>query len=393
MIASENSVEGVAAWIVEQGLVGSDLVTLVEGFATRLRACGVPLSRAYVAMPSISPTTRAESVAWQADRPSLRESVEHGTFSEVWQRSPLNFMISNGITLKRWRLEDAAGDPAFPVLAEMRAEGHTDYAAHITAFGGGATTALKGVAMTACTAQLGGFADAELALLNRLVPTLALAVYRIALSAAAQAVLDAYVGRDAGARILSGEIVRGAGHTVEAALLFADLSGFTALADASGADLVGRLGEHLSAIAEPIEAVGGEILKFMGDGVLAGHAIKDGQHAGMACSALLAGAREALARNALVNARHGDNTPLGLDVALHRGTVFYGNIGGGSRLDFTVIGPAVNEASRIERLCGELGEPLLMSDAFAGCCGEEVRSLGRHALRGVAEPREIFSLA
>ena len=225
------------------------------------------------------------------------------------------------------------------------------------------------------------------------VPTLALGAYRIALSSAAKAVLDAYVGHDASARILSGEIVRGEGHQVEAALLFADLSGFTALADASGADLVGRLGEHLSAIVEPIEASGGEILKFMGDGVLAGFGIKDAATPGPACAALLAGAREALARNALVNARHGDNTPLGLDVALHRGTVFYGNIGGGSRLDFTVIGPAVNEASRIERLCGEVSQPILMSDAFARCCGTPVTSLGFHALRGVSEKREIFAPA
>jgi adenylate cyclase len=390
-VTGSDASEAIGTWIVEQGLLGDSLTTLVQGFADRVAAAGVPLTRAYLAMPSISPTSRAESVTWRSDGRTLRESVEHGSFPELWERSPLNYLITNGIDRRRWRLEEAGATDAFPVFAEMRAEGHTDYAAHVTAFGGGTTTALRGVAMTVCTARPGGFTSDELALLNRLVPILALAAYRTALSAAAKAVLDAYVGHDAGARILSGEIVRGEGHQVDAALLIADLSGFTALADASGADLVGRLGEHLSAIAEPIEAAGGEVLKFMGDGVLAGHAIKDPDRPDLACAALLAGSREALARNALVNARYGDNTPLGLDIALHRGPVFYGNIGGGSRLDFTVIGPAVNEASRIERLCGELGQPILMSDAFAHCCGSPIRSLGYHALRGVSEPREIFT--
>lgn len=385
-------IETIRAWLIEQGLESDSLIALTEGFGTRVAAAGVPLARAYLAMPSIHPTLRSESVTWVRGQPAFHEGVEHGQQIGIWEQSPIYFMLQNGLVRKRWRLDDPAAVADFPLLRDMREQGYIDYAVHIVGFGGSPTTALQGVGLTACCDQPAGFSAADIALLNALVPPLALAAYRIALSSITASVLSAYVGRDAGERILSGQIVRGEGHRVEAALMFADLVGFTAVADASGEGLVGRLGEHLSAIVEPIEAVGGEVLKFMGDGLLAGYAIAEGGDPAPACAALLAGAREALARNALVNARHAGATPLALDIALHRGEVFYGNVGGGSRLDFTVIGPAVNEASRIEKLCGDLGRALLMSADFARCCGAPSVSLGQFELRGVSGRREIFAL-
>lgn len=380
-------------WLVKEGLEGGSLIALTEGFGTRVLAAGVALARAYLALPSIHPTLSSESVTWLRDRAAFHEGIQHGEQIGIWEASPIYFMLRKGIERYRWNLADPDAVAQFPLLGEMRDQGYTDYAVHIVGFAGSPTTALQGIGLTACSDRPGGFLADEIAFLNALVPTLALAAYRIALSHITEAVVGAYVGRNAGARILDGQIVRGEGHRVGAALMFADLVGFTAVADSSGEGLIGRLGEHLNAMVEPIEAAGGEVLKFMGDGLLAGYSIEEGADPGPACAALLASAREALVRNALVNARHGNATPLALDIALHRGEVFYGNVGGGSRLDFTVIGPAVNEASRIERLCGDLGKPLLMSADFARCCGAETVSLGHFELRGVSGSREIFALA
>ena len=389
---SEAVIAEINSWLIKQGLEGDSLIALTDGFGRQVAAAGLPVARAYLALPSIHPTLSSESVTWLRGRPAFHEGTKHGEGEDAWEASPINFMLQKGIERFRWDLADPEAIAGFPLLAEMRDEGYSEYVAHIVGFAGGPTTALQGVGLTACSDRPGGFRPEDIAFLNALVPSFALAAYRIALSGITEAVLGAYVGRDAGARILSGQIVRGEGHRVEAALMFADLVGFTAVADASREGLVGRLGEHLTAIVEPIEAVGGEVLKFMGDGLLAGFSIEEGADPGPACASLLAAAREALVRNAGVNAHHGHNTPLALDIALHRGEVFYGNVGGGSRLDFTVIGPAVNEASRIERLCTELGRPLLMSADFARCCGSEVSSLGEFELRGVSGKREIFTI-
>ncbi len=378
-------------WVVLQGLEGTSLAELLEGFATRVVGAGLHLSRAYLASPAVHPDIRAVNLTWRPSTGVVREGVEHDRFPNAFATSPIAFMLANDVHRHRWSLSTPEGREGYPLLDEMYVEGHTEYAAHIVKFGGSATTALQGVALTVCTDLARGFAKNELAFLNELVPPLALAVYRIALFDMTASILDAYVGHDAGRRILNGEIRRGHGDRLGAALMIADLRGFTAVSETGGEEMIARLGQHLAAIAEPIEAAGGEVLKFLGDGLLAAFAVEDGPDA--ACAAAVAAATEALSRNEAVNARFPDSTPLPVDIALHRGEVFYGNVGGGSRLDFTVIGPAVNEASRIEALCAVLDRPLLMSADFARCCGRATVSLGRHRLRGVSEPREIFALA
>jgi adenylate cyclase len=212
------------------------------------------------------------------------------------------------------------------------------------------------------------------------------------------ALAQAYLGSDAGARVLSGETRRGAVVAIEAALLIADLRGFTALADrVAGEALVEALNDYLEQLGGAVEGQGGQILKFLGDGALAIFAVgapeADGHDA--VCARALAAGEAALAAVAARNAARaaaGEAT-LALDVALHVGRVMYGNVGARERLDFTVIGPAVNETARIEQLCAPLGTTLLMSAAFAARCGRKVRSLGAHAMRGVALPQELFALA
>lgn len=207
----------------------------------------------------------------------------------------------------------------------------------------------------------------------------------------ARTLLDTYVGRRAGERILSGQIIRGTGETVRAAVWYCDLRGFTALTEQLPRDrLIATLNAYLECMAAPLERYDGKILKFMGDGMLAIFPIaqKDAH-----CRALNAAieAREAMAQ---LNARRGarNESALGFGIALHAGKVMYGNIGAPTRLDFTVIGPAVNQTVRIEALCRQLGRQILVSSTFVLDCPIELVSLGRHVLRGVAEPAEIFTL-
>ncbi len=207
-----------------------------------------------------------------------------------------------------------------------------------------------------------------------------------------------YLGPAAAARVLSGETRRGQSTVVPAAILLVDLRGFTALADRDdegrALKVVGWLDEHFDALGEPVRRHGGEILKFLGDGFLAVFSMADRCAPPARPAPALAAAREALARNDELNAaRRRRGLPvLAADIVLHFGPVVYGNVGTDRRLDFTVIGRAVNEASRIERLCDALDRPLLISDAFAGRCAAPLTEIGAFELRGIERAQRVWTL-
>lgn len=381
----------IAAWLIEEGTVGEDLALVLGRFADRLVAIGVPLMRVYLAMPVINADLRALSYQWRRGEAARREEIPHEREGEEFERSPFRLMLEAGESIRRWPLA-TLGPTGFDVLDRLRDDGATDHLTCLVTFDPTNVRALRGAAMSFTTDSPAGFTDSQVFTLSRFTRLLGLVACRFGLSSLVSEVLHAYVGNDAGERVLRGEIRRGDGHRRSAALLVADLRGFTTVADRAGKSLVPRLGRHLAAMAEPVEEAGGEVLKFMGDGLLAAFPADEERSRETACPAALRAGLEALRRNALVNRAHIGEPELALDVALHLGDVFYGNIGAASRLDFTVIGPAVNEACRIETLCKELGRPLLMSAPFAEACGRPTESLGRHVLRGVAEPRAIFGL-
>lgn len=389
------NVEGEAelvAWLIEQGRDCDDLGAIVDGFAARLCALGLPLLRAMLSLPTIDPTSRAVSLVWRRDRGVASDRIAPDARSDAsFRRSPVFYLIEKNRPAERWNLEDPEVVGRFVLFQELRAEGATDYALMLVPFGA-RRTALNGVALSMATDRPGGFTVDEVALATRLVPALALAAYRVALLHVATETLGAYLGPQTGANVLQGMVRRGDSHTISAALLLADLRGFTALGDrAPGAAVVSWLNEHLEAIGDPVAECGGEVLKFLGDGLLAVFPVGDAD-ARIACVNALAAATAALARNAAVNARRGDPV-LELSVVLHFGDVVYGNVGTPRRLDFTVIGQAVNEASRMETLGKSLGAPLLLSATFARGCGRDCVNLGRYRLRGIAAEREIFALA
>ncbi|HZH53222.1 MAG TPA: adenylate/guanylate cyclase domain-containing protein [Microvirga sp.] len=377
-------------WIIDQGLCGSDVASLLSGFSERLVAEGVPLARSYIALPTVNPTVRVFNHVWTRTGGIMVEGVSHERNTDAFEVSPFGFMLRDGTTERHWRF-DGPEAGAFAVFEDVRRAGGKDYLARLIRFENATAPDLRGIAAAFSADREGGFVPKEIERIDALLPLLALAAYRMTLLDLTVAMLDTYVGLSAGRRVLSGEIRRGSGATLTAALFFADLRGFTAMVDKADASIIARLDEHLEAMADPVAEEDGEVLKFMGDGVLAAFPITKERPQEAACAAALRAACTALQRNEAVNRRYGGEA-LSLDIALHYGKVFYGNIGAAGRLDFTVIGPIVNEASRMEALCQELDCPLVMSGPVASVCSVPIRSLGHHRLRGIARKRELFTL-
>lgn len=388
-------IEGLTA----EALVARDGGALLAGFCTRLGALGVPLLRVHATMPTRDPVWQSVGITWSREGGVLVEGYAHGGDAlEPFRSSPFRFVIENICELRQ-RLDDPGVTIDFPFLVQLRDEGATDYLCKLISFRAGgpfmAGSGLEGMVMSWATDRPGGFATSELILVDRLFPTLALALYRLALQDLATGLLASYVGADAGRRVLGGQTRRGEVESLDAVILLCDLRGFTATADIlPGAALVALLDAAFEATIAPVEAAGGQILKFLGDGFLATFS-RPGAPAAELCGAAIEAARNALAAIAARNAerRARGLAALDLDIALHLGTVMYGNVGSERRIDFTVIGPAVNEASRIEALCATLGRNLLMSASFARAYAGPRVSLGEHRLRGVARAQELFALA
>lgn len=400
----------VSDWLADAGLRSQSFDDIVDGFARRLNDVGVPVARIFAGMNTLHPMVRVRSLIWdRATGPATRFEFRHVDIdAPILRESPFAPMLRHGITERRYDLTSPRPEQEVPVFEELRAAGMTEWLGRVFPFGelspqiGGPADAERvGELWLVCsltTDRPGGFADAHIAALRELLPVFALAAKATAMRTIYEGLLAAYLGQDPAGRILSGTVQRGEVQGVEAVLFFTDLRGFTALADTlPGRDLIGLLDDCFDCMVRPVTARGGEVLKFLGDGLLAIFRIDDRPRA-ETCAMALEAAREALALMAgLAETRRARSLPTpDLDIALHVGHVNYGNVGADARLDFTVIGPAVNEASRIERLCDGLGRHLVMSQAFARAADasrQGLVSLGRHRLRGVREEAELFGLA
>jgi adenylate cyclase len=386
----------VVDFILEDATTRDDLPGLLGAACEKMVALGLPLWRLSVSMRAIHPTVTAITAIWRRGEGAAADLAQFGPGEEDrarYRRSPIAYLLESGLRVARWDLAAGEGCDRFALLAELRAAGATDYHLRVITFGGDIHAALPGAVVGLSTDQAGGLRPAQLAAVEAVLPALGLACLRFALARTMTDVLGVYLGPKIAQRVLSGEIQRGMGRRVTAAVLLADLRGFTALAGAEDPlRVVGWLDEHLEVMGGPVEAHGGEVLKFMGDGLLAVFAADD--HGGSeadACARALAAAEEVLARTARLNAgRRAAGAPeLGLDVVLHHGEVVFGNVGALRRLDFTAIGRTVNEASRMEGLCAELGRNLLLSVPFAERCGRPTICLGSFRLRGIADLLEV----
>ena len=385
-------------WLVEQGLLRTSFERVVEGFCHRLRAIDVPVWRAFVSADTLHPRIRGMGCSWRVDQ-GLRSDVYIHRLDppEAYLRSPFKRMLDLGLHHLRVRL-DGSELIEFPLLEELRDLRVTDYLAQRTWFGlEGQSDRRTGVISSWATTRPEGFSERDIAILGHLMPRLALTLQARLGHDISVNLLDTYVGPEAGRRILDGEIRRGTLDVISAVIFVADLRGFTAIADRSERDvLIETLNDYFDCQVPVIVEHGGQVLKFLGDGLLATFPLA-GRAPETVCDAALDAAAEVLrCVRQLGEERAAAGKPLmDLDIALHLGDVFYGNVGSADRLDFTVIGPAVNEASRIEVLCEQHDRNLLISETFARAAtnsADRLISIGRYGLRGVRSAQSIYTL-
>ena len=398
---NETAFSELAAWVTEAGLIGRSESELMVGFCRRVADAGVPLARAIVILDTLHPIYEGRAFRWRADLPGEAEVIDYGRTNEgeaaeSWHRSPFYHLLQSGGTLLRRRL--AAGEPVdFSSVAQARDEGMTDYLALIRRFAAeGVIGDMDCVYSSWATDAADGFSDGAVLALQRLAPFLKLAVKSAALARMAETLAQTYLGRDAGRRVMSGRIVRGVAEKIGAVLWYSDLHGYTEISDNSPPEqIIPLLNDYAEAVVSAVHANGGDVLKLVGDGTLA---IFPADIREEACLAALAAAMRARKDGATLNRkRAASGLPTAeLYLALHVGDVFYGNIGSKDRLDFTVIGPAVNEVSRILTMSRSVEQDVLLSSSFATALGSDMRrrlvSIGRYALRGVAQPQELFTL-
>jgi len=351
----------------------------------RTLAAGLPISRVGVFVRTLHPNMVGRAFIWQADK-NLIEMTEAGhelLESEAFLKSPIRVVMTEGVEVRR-RLADPACPMDFPILAELRQDGTTDFIAVPLRLVNGEVHAAS-----FATRRAGGFSDEELAELRRLLPPFTRMVEIYGNMQKARNILDAYLGPSAGEKVLAGQIKRGDGEDINAVIWFCDLRDSTPLADSmSRRDFLALLNEYFECVLGPVLEQKGEVLRFIGDAALAIFPV--GERPAEACAKALAAAQEAMARMDKLNQTR--SRPLRFGIGLHMGELTYGNIGTPTRIEFTVIGAAANEAARIEGLCKVLGADLLVSERVARALPQPWRSLGLHTLRGVGDKMELFTL-
>ena len=398
---SVDSLNRIESWLVEAGLAGASETELLHGFCDRCRDAGIALSRATLIIDTLHPIHEGRVFRWRADSVEQPAVVEYGPSNvgeaaASWQSSTFYRLVESGASELRRRI--GAGDPEdFAILREMKAEGQTDYVAFVHRFG---ATSIIGemdcVYSSWATSSPNGFGETGLVALRRLVPLLALAVKCVSLARIARTLVEVYLGQDAGERVLSGRISRGVADRISAVIWYSDLRGYTNITDTAPPDeIIPLLNDYAAAVIAAVRDAGGDVLKLIGDGVLA---IFRADDAPQACRCALRAEASLRSNIKVVNERRAaDNRPVtSVYLGLHIGEVFYGNIGSEDRLDFTVVGPAVNEASRIAAMCRSVDRSVVLSSAFAAATPEPERSklvsVGRYALRGVGRAEELFTL-
>ncbi|CAN7753774.1 adenylate/guanylate cyclase domain-containing protein [Bradyrhizobium sp. LjRoot220] len=376
-------------WLIDGARSAVNSPRLMAEICERLIETGLPLWRVGIFVRTLHPDIFGRNFVW---RPGAE--VEVGTVdfkildSPGFHSSPLIHVFQQGLEV-RARVDDPQSD-RFPIIADMRAEGVTDYIALPLLFTDGAVHATSWT-----TRQPGGFTDEQLAALRQIATPLARVIEIISLRRQASSLLDTYVGNRAGERIMGGQIRRGHTESMNAAIWLSDLRGFTALSDRLPSEtVVDILNQYFDCQVEAIRSHGGEVLKYMGDGLLAvfpiDEYVDDDQQV---CSRVLEAAQQSRASVAELQYPIGDAIErFRFGVALHVGRILYGNIGGGNRLDFTCIGPAVNLAARLEKIASRLQRTVVASEGFVGICRGGWSDLGEFPIAGFAKAERVFGL-
>lgn len=405
-LGGDSLIDGIADWLMTQALREIDLEPLLRGCCERLYAAGVPLRRVHVSFRTLHPLFHGMGLTWQRGQgvASERYSVSnlgtaeshtrgHPEFPEQFVQSPLYHMIESRIPYLRRRLAGAEALVDFSVLEEFRDAGLTDYLGFTVSF---SDAALDGIGGSWATDRPSGFSARDIQSLLRIQRRLGVAFKVHLREQIARNVLTAYLGPKTGRRVLDGQIRRGDGETIHAVVWYSDLRESTRLAGSLPQDaFFDLLNNYFECTAGAVLEAGGEVLLLIGDAVLAIFPIAEPGEEANSCAAALGAARDAEARLARINRESAGldlgRAPLAFGLALHIGDVIYGNIGVPERLQFTVIGPTVNEVARLESLTKDLRRPVLVSADFARCLPLAWDPLGTHSLKGVDGPREVFA--
>lgn len=381
---------GIAEWLVDGARSAVAPQDVLSELCDRLGDLGIPLWRAAVFVRTLHPNVTGRRFLWRVESGvAVGELAYERLVTSEFTESPVSAVYASGAALRR-RIANPAEAADFEVLRGLHDQGATDYLASPLPFTDGSTHVA-----TWATRRPGGFTEGDIAALEAVAAPLARVAEIRALRRTAGTLLDTYVGTHAGARILSGKIRRGDTEAIRAAIWLSDMRGFTAVADRLPPSvLIALLNRYFDCQVPAILERGGEVLKFMGDGLLAIFPLRAERDVNGVCDDALAAARDARGRVGELAAATGVDgvTDVRFGLALHVGEVLYGNIGSGNRLDFTCIGPAVNLAARLEKLAGQLGRSVTASSEFAAHCASPLAPLGLYPLAGFPVPQSVYGL-
>lgn len=383
--------DDVRAWLLGPARRIEETIELVDELSWRVVAAGIRLARVVISLPTLHPQFLNNGYRWFRTLGRCEETrIGHGIRdSTMFLTSPMHPVFVHGETVRR-RLTGKEARLDFPILKELAAEGVTDYIALPLELSDG-----RRFAVTLATDQEKGFSRTDLVTLGSLVGLLAPLLEIHVMRDITRNLLNAYLGPEIGRRVLAGDIERGRGETTRAVIWFCDLRGFTALAERlKEENVVAFLDAYFERVVSAVHARDGEVLKFLGDGLIAIFPVPDIEFAANATRRACEAACTAIAKvdGLAGHPSLGGETAPRMCVSLHVGNVFYGNIGAAERLDFTVIGPAVNLVARVDQLTKVVNRRILMTAEFARVCGQKLESLGTHDVPGVSEPIEIFGL-
>ena len=387
---AHDTIEAILEWLIGGARQISSFARTIDELSWRLVAAGMPLLRVSLRGGTLHPQFLGATYIWWRTSGQTQEiMITHEVADLIPPAENPVLRVQAGEILRR-RLDGPEARFDFSVLHDLKAHGATDYFALPVggAFGPRAYMA------TYVTDRPGGFLEREIANLTFVSERLSISADMNSQRQIAENVLKAYLGPQTGRNVLAGQIRRGSGEAIAAVLWSSDLRHFTQMSDRrSGESVIGMLNDLFDLQAKAIARHGGEILKFIGDGLLAIFPVAGPEEAARTAANALAAAQEAQAALGTLQARAAEagESPLEIVIALHYGTVIYGNVGAADRLDFTVIGPAVNLVNRIEAIAKSLDLPLIVSDDFTRAYGGTLKSLGVHQLRGLDLPHELFT--
>ncbi|POF31492.1 adenylate/guanylate cyclase domain-containing protein [Roseibium marinum] len=380
----------IVQWLYSDASHLKDTLEIVSDLGRRLRIGKVPVDRVNTAIWVVHPNVRAEGSVWTSDgtKELLLYKADRNE-EEGYALSPIKRVHETRAGVRVEIAKDSATTDQYPVATELRDKGYTDYIALPMPFSDGS---IKVVSFA--TKAPGGFSASHLSVFDSLIRPLALVCELKTLRRTAETVLDTYVGRRAGLKVLDGTTRRGDGEWIKAVVSFADIRGFTRLSNTLPADkIIVFLNKYFGAMTAAVEAHGGEVLKFIGDEVMAIFPFETEEEAREAALQALLAARETLERIDDINSSNtcAATPDMSVGIALHAGDVFYGNVGSETRLDFTVVGPAVNLAARIAELAKDLERQVLVSDALAEIMGCRSGLFGRYQVKGFDDPVAVYS--